>query len=231
MKNLKHVGRLKNNKRKLLVPYRTIPNDPYHCLVIFTDTLSADEHDSLIRVVESAAGQQAYELAEVLHRSFLPDGRNMLTGFYKTGKLQKISTSDVEMVPDTRSSISLDELNKIIAEQRGIALEDLSLKPENNSSSASSSDTVQQAIDQATAVNHSTEAHTSAHTSDAQDSVTDNVVAQPLSNEDLARKYRGDADRLSKEAAQLRRMADELVPRKKPTTSVKKPTVKKKESV
>jgi len=31
----------------------------------------------------------------------------------------------------------------------------------------------------------------------------------------LAKKYRSDADRLSKEAAQLRRMAEDLVPAKK----------------
>jgi hypothetical protein len=36
----------------------------------------------------------------------------------------------------------------------------------------------------------------------------------------MAKKYRSDADRLSKEAAQLRRMAEDLVPTKKKTTAV-----------
>jgi len=40
---------------------------------------------------------------------------------------------------------------------------------------------------------------------------------QPLTDEDLARSYRSQADRLSKEAAQLRRQAEELVPTKKKT--------------
>jgi hypothetical protein len=44
------------------------------------------------------------------------------------------------------------------------------------------------------------------------------VSNQPLSDEDLARKYRSDADRLSKEAAELRRQAETLVPTKKKTT-------------
>jgi hypothetical protein len=39
-----------------------------------------------------------------------------------------------------------------------------------------------------------------------------------LSDEDLARSYRSQADRLSKEAAQLRRQAEELVPTKKTST-------------
>ena len=214
MQNIKHVGRLKSSKRRLVVPYRTIPNDPYSCLVVFIDTLSADEHDSLMRVVESGAGQQSYELAEIMHRSFLPDGRNMLGGFYKTGKLQKLSTSDVEMVPDTRNSIALDELNQLIATQRGVSLEDLALSPEN------STDTP-------------TEVAESSVAADSEPAVDTTVtpVDQPLSDEDLARKYRSDADRLSKEAANLRRMAEELVPTKKRTTTVKKPSVKKQESV
>ena len=214
MQNIKHVGRLKSSKRKLVVPYRTIPNDPYSCLVVFIDTLSADEHDSLMRVVESGAGQQSYELAEIMHRSFLPDGRNMLGGFYKTGKLQKLSTSDVEMVPDTRNSIPLEELNQLIATQRGVSLEDLALSPENSTTTP-------------------TEVAESSVAADNEPAVDTTVmpVDQPLSDEDLARKYRSDADRLSKEAANLRRMAEELVPTKKRTTTVKKPSVKKQESV
>ena len=39
----------------------------------------------------------------------------------------------------------------------------------------------------------------------------------PLTDADLAAQYRSDADRLSKEAAALRRQAEELVPTKKKT--------------
>jgi hypothetical protein len=193
MPNIKHVGRLKNNKRRLVVPYRTIPNDPYHCLVVFVDTLSADEHDSLMRVTESSAGQSAYELAEVMDRTFLSDGRNMLVGFYKTGKLQKIATADVEMIPNATSALGLDELNKLIADQRGVSLEDLSIK-----SSETKTDPAPVAEVLA-------------------EPVVAPVEPAPLTDEDLARKYRSDADRLSKEAANLRRMAEELVPTKKTT--------------
>ena len=211
MQNIKHVGRLRSSKRKLVVPYRTIPSDAYSCLVVFIDTLSADEHDSLMRVVESAAGQSSYELAEIMHRSFLPDGRNMLGGFFKTGKLQKIATSDVEMVPDTRTSIALNELNQLIATQRGVALEDLALKSEESTTKESIS-AVETSVDPV-AVNESV------------------VATEPLTDEDIARKYRSDADRLSKEAANLRRMAEELAPTKKRTTTAKKPAEKKTASV
>lgn len=206
MSALKHVGRLRVSKRKLIVAYRTIPNDPYNTLVVFTDSLSADEHDSLMRVVESASGQQAYELAEAMARSYLPDGRNMLTAFHQTGRLFKISTNDVEMTPDTRTSIVLHELNMIIAQQRGVALEDLTLKPEGNANASTSSAAAKPS--------------TSSAANTALDGVNNaaNTVQQstePLSDDQLATKYRSDADKLYKEAKRLRDMAEELAPSKK----------------
>lgn len=202
---LKHVGRLKTSKRKVVVAYRTIPNDPYNALVVFTDSLSADEHDSLMRVVESAVGQQSYELAEAMSRSFLPDGRNMLAGFHQTGRLFKISTNDVEMTPDTRTSIILHELNMMIAQQKGVALEDLTLKPEGNANASTTSATATPSTSNA-----------------AQTILSDNTTAasamqnaEPLSDDQLATKYRGDADKLYKEAKRLREMAEKLSPTKK----------------
>lgn len=206
MSALKHVGRLKVSKRKLIVAYRTIPNDPYNALVVFTDSLSADEHDSLMRVVESAAGQQAYELAEAMARSYLPDGRNMLTAFHQTGRLFKISTNDVEMTPDTRSSIVLHELNLIIAQQRGVALEDLTLKPEGSANASATSTTANPST--------STAAQTVLNT-DTNAANTTQYSTEPITDEQLATKYRSDADRLYKEAKRLREMAEQLSPSKK----------------
>lgn len=206
MSALKHVGRLKVSKRKLIVAYRTIPNDPYNALVIFTDSLSADEHDSLIRVVESASGQQAYELAEAIARSYLPDGRNMLSAFHQTGRLFKIATSDVEMTPDTRTSVNLHELNTIIAQQRGVALEDLTLKPEGSANASATSTTANPST--------STAAQTVLNT-DTNAANTTQYSTEPITDEQLATKYRSDADRLYKEAKRLREMAEQLSPSKK----------------
>lgn len=183
MADFKHVGRIKSNGRKVVVAYRTLPGDPHSALVIQTESLSADQHDSLIRLVESSAGQSCYEFAEVLSRSKFPDGSTMLSALHVQGRLNKVPTDSVEMVPNTRVSIPLDELNRIIASQRGVGIEDLAIKPT---------------------------------------SLKDEPVSKPeapvapvnMSNEELAKQYRADAARLSKEAASLRRMADELVPKK-----------------
>ena len=210
MNNIKHVGRLTSNKRKLFVAYRTIPNDPYHCLVIFTDTLPSDDHDAIIRVLESSAGQQAYELAEALHRSFLPDGRNMLYGLHKTGRLQKISTADVEMTPTINDSVLLSQLNEIIAKNQGVSLEDLSLK--STSSNTANTETV------------------TPTTNEVIEPVIEPTAPQPLSDEDLAKQLRSQADAMFKEAQRLRKEAEELAPAKKRTTTAKKPKAKTEES-
>ena len=95
-----------------------MPGDAESALVVLTESLPADAHDALVKLVESAAGQQAYELAEAMERTYLPDGMNMLYGFHKTGCLRKVATKEIEMLPDAKSSIKLDELNKMIAQQK-----------------------------------------------------------------------------------------------------------------
>ena len=48
---MKHVGRIIKSRKKCVVAYRVLPNDPEHCLVVLTENLMADEHDALIRAV------------------------------------------------------------------------------------------------------------------------------------------------------------------------------------
>ena len=130
MANLKHVGRYVPTGRKCVVAYRTIPGDAYNCLIVTTENLEESYHDALIRVVESSAAQEAYELAEALTRSQFPDGSTMLARLHASGRLIKVPTDSVEMTPSIGVTINLAELNQIIAEQRGVAVGDLSIKPE-----------------------------------------------------------------------------------------------------
>jgi hypothetical protein len=195
MDNLKHVGRLKANGRKVLVAYRTLPGESDAALIVQTENLSDDQHDSLIKLVESPAAQSSYEFAEVLARANFPDGSIMLANLHVNGKLIKVKTSDVEMIPNNLATVSLDQLNQMIAEQRGISVNDLAL---GNS--------------QATDIVSINEVPPSK--SEQQFEVKPQQTA-PLSDEDLAKKFRSDADRLSKEAAELRRQAEALAPTKK----------------
>jgi len=185
---LKHVGRLASNKRKVVVAYRTLPGESDQCLVVTTENLDAADHDSLMKLVESPAGQQEDEFATAMARTHLSDGRIMLAGFHTTGKLAKLPTNSIEMTPDRNTSVMLDELNKIIAEQKGVSVDDLAIKDPNSR----------------------TDEQPLATVSDAQEA-TDDV----MSDEKLAAQYRSQADSLFKEAKRLREQAEELVPTKK----------------
>jgi hypothetical protein len=204
MAEIKHVGRLKQNQKKVVVAYRTLPGESDSALVVMTESLSPDQHDALIKLVESPAGQSSYEFAEVMARVRFPDGNLMLQSLHLTGKLAKIKTSTIEMLPNMHTSISLDQLNQLIAEQKGVSVNDLALGNSNSTK-----------IEEVATVNE-------------MPVVDSNVVAEsevakidqaPLSDTDLAKQYRSQADRLSKEAAELRRRAEELVPTKKKTTA------------
>ena len=202
---IKHVGRIKNNKKKVVVAYRVIPQDPDYCLVVLTESLMAEEHDALMSAVESNAGQTAYEFAEAMMRTQLPDGRNMLVGFHATGKLSRWKTADIEMTPDSKTAITLEELNNVIAEQKGVSVEDLALK---GRTPPAETDTVA-ASEPVADVDPDTPADVLQAAQEAQGEV--------LSDEELAAKYRSDADRMFKEAKRLREQAEELVPTKKKT--------------
>jgi hypothetical protein len=198
---LKHVGRMKQSGRKVLVAFRTLPGDAYNCLVIPTESLDDSYHNALINLVESAAAQEANELAEALDRTQFPDGSRMLPSLHAKGKLIKVATGEVEMLPTIGTSILLSELNQIIAEQRGVAIDDLAVKDGLGNSKAEIKEV-------ATA--------TELKTSPAEEPAVINVDPVSFDTvEDEAKYYRSQADKLSKEAASFRRKAEELVPTKK----------------
>ena len=119
----------------------------------------------------------------------------MLAALHREGQLRKFATNEVEMTPDSNNVVGLDQLNEIIASQRGLSLEDLSIQPD--STPIKEENVVETPVQE-----------------EAQ------PVTQPdtLSDEDLAKQLRSQADALFKEAKALRDQAEELVPTKKRTT-------------
>lgn len=200
MPDMKHMGRMKASGKKVVVAYRTLPGESDSALVVFTEGLAPEQHDSLMTLVEGNAGQNAYEFAEALARTHFPNGRLMLNELHFDGKLVKVKTSDVEMLPNIHTSIELAQLNQIIAEQRGISVNDLALGNNTESRDVATVSDVPASNPETFEVK--------------QPSKLNN---EPLSDEDLAKSYRSQADRLSKEAAELRRQAEALVPTKKKT--------------
>ena len=195
---LKHVGRMANNQRRVVVAYKVVPGEPENCIVVTTENLAAEEHDALMKLVESPAVQEADDLATVMMRTTLPDGSNMLARFHTTGKMIKVPSATVQMIPNRNTTILLSELNEAIAIQKGVTVAELAVRGK----AAAAPQVVAES-----AVANVTETSTT----------TDGVIT----DEDLAAKLRSDADRLYKEAKALRAQAEELVPTVKKTATKK----------
>lgn len=199
MAQIKHVGKMKNNNAKVLVVFRTLPGDPYFGLVVGTASLSDSYHNAIIQLVESAQAQDANEFGDILGIRHFPDGRLMLEALHTDGKLIKVGTSEVLMTPDTSNMVPLSELNALIAEQRGLAIDELAgyigVKP---------GDEVKEVA-----------------------RVNEMPTQQPekapdvLDDKDLAKQFRSQADAMYKEAAKLRKQADDLDPPAKKVTKAK----------
>jgi hypothetical protein len=202
MAELKHVARVKATNKKCLVVYRTLPGDAYHCLIVPTENMPDIYHDAIINLVESGTGQDAYEFGDVLARSQFPDGSTMLSWLHVNKRLIKAQTSEIEMTPTTNFGMLLSELNQVIAEQRGIAIDDLSIKSDTPEKTEARPISEIDKMPKATATVEQQVIQTTAPTSFG-------------SPEDEAKFYRSQADKLSKEAAQMRRKAEDLVPTKK----------------
>lgn len=111
---IKHIGR--HNSKKIVILYRTVPNEDHMALVAYSDLLPRTMHDEIMKVLESPVGQQAENLADALFRNIGADGRNSLEALHRDGLIKKIQTNQVQVTPTTTSSVRLDELNKILAE-------------------------------------------------------------------------------------------------------------------
>ena len=201
---LKHIGKIKNLGTKVLVAFRTLPGESNMSLVVPTATLPDQYHDAIMKLVESDQAQDAYEFGEIMHIRPFPDGRPMLLALQQEGRLQKVATDSVIMTPTTSSEISLDELNRLIAEQKNCSIDDL-----------------------CTFVKGAPQGNKGAEVQDVakvQDMPTESTAPQApangvLSDSDLAKSYRSQADAMYKEAARLRKQADELDPPKKKATA------------
>jgi hypothetical protein len=203
MRQLKHIGRISNTGAKVVVAFRTLPGDSGSALVVGVSTLSDSYHDALMTVLESDQGQDANEFGEIMHTRMFPDGRPMLQAMQQDGRLAKVSTATILMTPNTNASIPLNELNQLIAEQKNVAVDDLaglvSGAPQNYKSEVKEVAKVTETKEPAP----------------ARAQAASNEV---LSDTDLAKSFRSQADAMYKEAARLRKQADELDPPKKKAT-------------
>ena len=203
-KPTKHIGRMKNTGAKVLVVFRTLPGESDSALILPVNQLSDVYHDALMQLVETEQAQDAFELGEIMFIRHFPDGRPMLTAMQQDGRLQKLSTDMIIMTPMVNSTVPLDQLNILIAEQKNCAVDDLCTFVKGGSANTvpnKKSETVKESVEIAAPVRAQAPA---------------NAV---LTDTDIARSYRSQADAMYKEAARLRKEADALDPPKKKATA------------
>jgi hypothetical protein len=111
---MKHIG--KHNEKKVVILFREVPDEGHMALVVYSDLLPRMIHDEVMKCVESEIGQNAKEISDVLHRSFMPDGRKILEVLHREGMIKKVPTNQVLVTPNNKSSVRLDELNGILNE-------------------------------------------------------------------------------------------------------------------
>lgn len=215
---MKHVGKMKNNSARVAVAYRTVPGEPLNALVVGTNGLPDSHHDSLMSLIESDSGQQAYELAEVLATRRFPDGSVMLSFLHSNGHLKKVPTSMVLMTPNSVTQIPLDQLNELIAKDKGVTLEELSLVEEGGQPAA------KQKAESKVPPANSSENKKLVEEAPYHPGYEGAVIETPKQDAPItASDLRSMADKLFKEAQALRRKADEIEPPKAKPTKAKKP--------
>lgn len=206
---IKHIG--KHNNRKLIIVYRTVPNEDHMALVVFTETLPSIIHDACMKVVESPEGQNSKELADALFRYVMADGTNCLESLHKGGYMKKVPTKQVIVTVNASSACRLDELNDIMKKladggEAAAKLADLDA----NAGFAKGINT--RDVGEPAKVNTSSTA-----------ALSDEDLAQ--SSLDQATKLRAEADILLAEAKRLEQEAKLFAPKK--STNVRKSAAKK----
>ena len=199
MKTLKHVGKMKKAGSKVLVAFRTLPGESNQALVIPVSSLSDNYHDDIMKLVETTEAQSAFEFGEVLFTRSFSDGRPMLQALKADNRMAKVPTDDVLMMPSPGSEIALHQLNTLIAEQKNCAVDDLCTFV---SGSKKNTPEVQELVKVKDLAPPSTPAVVPLKA----------AANEVLSDKDIAKSYRSQADSMYKEAARLRKEAEELDP-------------------
>lgn len=209
MRAIKHIGKIKSNGAKVLVVFRTLPGESNMALVLPVASLKDEYHDSIMKLVETDQAQEVFEFGEIMFTRTFPDGRPMLQALNADNSLVKLATDNIIMTPAPGSEIELHQLNVLIAEQKNVAVDDLYTFVPGAPKKATVEDIVE-VRDLGRDVGEPNIPQKQAPLKAAENQV--------LTDKDIAKGYRSQADAMYKEAARLRKEADSLDPPVKKTT-------------
>ena len=142
-RHFKHIGELADGGAKVVIVYRTVPGESNNSLVVGTKFLPDLYHNSLMKAVESDAGQDAEELGMYLDRQTFPDGTNMLKMLHNDNYIKKFKTKEIMVTfGNTKDGrILLNKLNEMIAKEKGITVKEMAKDPEDTKATAKKTST------------------------------------------------------------------------------------------
>jgi hypothetical protein len=115
MSFFKHVGTV--NGKKAIIVQRQLSGDESHmAVVIYSEIMPSKYHDDVMKILESDEGQQSWEFRDILERRMMADGQNMLEALSSEGYLKRVPAANVMVTPNSKSSMRLDELTKLLNE-------------------------------------------------------------------------------------------------------------------
>ncbi len=202
---VKHVG--KHGDRKVCILFRQVPGEEHMALIIYPETLHAHWQQAVQSVVESDIAQQSEELADALHRNFLPDGRPILQTLHEERMIKKVRTSDIIVTPNVNSNIRLDELNKMLNEMK-LGEEAVKKMAQNDASRGMVAPEVKRAAEAKFKAEQAQKQTAPAFQAPAQGALSDrdlaaNMLAQAKKMEVEAKGMIAEANRMKKEAAKM----------------------------
>ena len=127
-KQIKHIGKLKDSNANVAIIFRTVPGEPDQALVIGPKFLDNNYHDAFMKALESNEGQNAFELGTHLAKSRFNDGVEILAYLHQNNFIKKVPTNNVivTMGAGNDGQVGLNDLNELIAKDKGITVLELS---------------------------------------------------------------------------------------------------------
>ena len=113
----KHVGSVAT--KKVIIVQREMPGEDHMACVIYSSIMPSKYHDDVMKLLESHEGQAAWDFRDILERRMMGDGTNMLQALSSEGYLKRVPSANVMVTPNSKSSMRLDELVKLLREAGG----------------------------------------------------------------------------------------------------------------
>jgi hypothetical protein len=216
MSFVKHVAI--HNQRRCTVLFREVPDEDHMCLIAYSDDLPRLIHDELMKCVEGVLAQNTADLADVLHRTSMADGRNILEALHSEHRIKKVPNNQVLLTPNGQTKQRLDEVNKLLRDMAvGNAAAQRAADMDSNAGMASKPFNKGRDVGEPPKVTEALVAPTTGVLSDAD--IASNLSKQAADMEAQAKSLLAEAKRLKDEAKGLTNVNKETTRAKKATSA------------